>query len=265
MNSQHPALSKARARIDDMSAEPAVRRRMCAAAIFVLAALASGAASAFAVSPWRSVARGVEHLHFADADGEVFRFDLQLFDVGVVVPGAARPMTAAQVRQQRKAVLAINGGFFDTDGRSLGLRIAGGKTIIGLRPRVDWGILLVRPGQAAIVHSRDYVPAPEISAAVQVGPRVVIAGQVPRLKPQSSRRTAVAVDRSGRYLTVLATRARISAEALGAALARLGCEQALLLDGGPSTQLSAAVGDLALEVPGGYPVPDVLFIVPRGP
>ena len=220
-------------------------------------------APAPAAAPWRRIAAGAEHLHLDDLDGEALRFDLGLFDVGIVVPGAAQPLTAAHVRLQQRAVLASNGGFFDTEGRSLGLRIAAGKTVIGLRPRVDWGVLVIRAGRAAIVHSREYQPAPDITAAIQVGPRVLVQGQVPGLKPQSSRRTAVGVDRDGKHLTVLATRSRVSASELGETLRRLGCENALLLDGGPSTQLSAAVGDLALELPGGYPVPDALFIVPR--
>jgi hypothetical protein len=230
-----------------------------AIAVAFLAVMAPGSAG------WRRIGPGIEHRHVDDGDGEAFRFDLTAFDVQIDVPGAELPSTAAAARARAGAVLAVNGGFFDTSGRSLGLRIAGGKTVIGLRPRVDWGVLVVKAGRATIVHSRDWAPAADISAAVQVGPRVLVAGQVPGLKPQSSRRTAIGVDRSGRSLIVLATRARLPAAAVGAQLASWGCQDGLLLDGGPSTQLSAVVGALALELPGGYPVPDVLLIVPRSP
>jgi hypothetical protein len=33
-----------------------------------------------------------------------------------------------------------------------------------------------------------------------------------------------------------------------------------MLDGGPSTQLSAAIGTFEREIPGGYGVPDALVI-----
>lgn len=43
----------------------------------------------------------------------------------------------------------------------------------------------------------------------------------------------------------------------------LGCRDALLLDGGPSTQLSARVGPLSMDVHGGWGVPNGIGIVPR--
>lgn len=232
--------------------------------LLVVAVLALGSeTTAPAPAPWRRVEPGVEHLRLPEDEAELLRFDLDLYQVNVVVPGAGQPRTAAAVRAEQKAALAINGGFFDTDGRPLGLRIGDGKVILGLRRRVDWGVLLVRDGRAAIVHSRDYVADAGISAAVQVGPRILIEGQVPPLKPQSARRTAVAVDPSGRFLTIVVTRARASATGLGELLARLGFHHAVMFDGGPSTQLSASVGTFSLEVPGLYPVPDLLFVAPR--
>jgi len=46
-------------------------------------------------------------------------------------------------------------------------------------------------------------------------------------------------------------------------LAEGGFESALLLDGGPSTQLALDVGITHLDLPGGYAVPDLLLIVGR--
>jgi hypothetical protein len=45
-------------------------------------------------------------------------------------------------------------------------------------------------------------------------------------------------------------------------LAGLGNDRALMFDGGPSTQLSAAIGSFALEIEGGYAVPDALLVLP---
>ena len=99
--------------------------------------------------------------------------------------------------------------------------------------------------------------------AIQVGPRLLVAGQPLQLKPQIARRTAVALERSGEALTLVVVDEPIDANELAQSLASAGFDSALLLDGGPSTQLSVAVGDARADVPGGYPVPDLLVIVPR--
>src|SRR6185436_16652144 len=105
--------------------------------------------------------------HEPDLDGELLRFDLRRVRASVVVPGPRRPLTAARARSEAGAdtLLAVNGGFFDTAGASLGLRIVAGKVAQGLRPRVDWGVLLLREGAAAIVHSREYAPDPALLGA----------------------------------------------------------------------------------------------------
>src|SRR5213593_3978107 len=89
-------------------------------------------------SGWQAVAPGVEHLRIDEGDLqlELVRFDLARYRPEVVVLGAEGARTAAALRAEIGAVAAINGGFFDEQWRSLGLRIAGGKTVIGLRPRV---------------------------------------------------------------------------------------------------------------------------------
>jgi hypothetical protein len=212
---------------------------------------------------WQPVAAGVDMLTIVPGETQLIRFELARYRAEVLVPGADRPLTAAELREEGRAVLAVNGGFFDDRGRPLGLRIAAGRTVLGLRPRVDWGVLLLREGRASIVHSRDYVPDPTVKAAIQVGPRILVDGQPTRLKPQFSRRTAVAIDREGRSLTVAVSRRSVGADELAAALAALGFAQALLLDGGPSTQLSFELGRTSLEVLGGYPVPDGLLVKGR--
>lgn len=214
---------------------------------------------------WRTVAPGAEHLEIEE-DGlrvALLRFDLARFRPEVVVPGPEQPRTAAALREQAGAVAAVNGGFFDPQWRSLGMRIAAGKTLIGLRPRVDWGVLMVRGDRAQIVHSREFKPDPAIETALQVGPRLLADGQVLRLKPQSARRTAVALDRQGRSLTLVVTRTSTEAARLAELLLRLGFHSALMLDGGPSTQLSAAIGELRLDLTGGYGVPDGLVVRKR--
>jgi hypothetical protein len=211
---------------------------------------------------WQPIAPGAERLHL-DEEGlrvDLFRFDLARFRPEVVVPGPERPRAASALRAETGAVAVVNGGFFDEQWRSLGLRIAGGKTVIGLRPRVDWGVLLVRAGRAQIIHSKEFHPDPAVQQAIQVGPRLLAGGQALRLKPQSARRTAIALDREGRSLTLVIADAPADAQRLADALARLGFDAALMFDGGPSTQLAIELGELRLSLPGGYAVPDALII-----
>ena len=236
--------------------------------MLLLASLAP-ASSAPSPDPWATLAPGAEHLHVDDGNLDLFRFDLTRFRADVAVPGAGGPMTAAELRRESGAALVVNGGFFDTNGRSLGLRIASGRQIIKLRAVVDWGVLVIRDGRADIVHSRDFAaaaagaPNPPVTAAVQVGPRILVDGKPPPLKPQAARRTAVALDQSGRLLTIVIARSRMEAGALARVLERLGFDRALMLDGGPSTQLSAQLAAFSLEIAGGYAVPDLLLVRPR--
>jgi uncharacterized protein YigE (DUF2233 family) len=214
---------------------------------------------------WQRAAPGVETLAFEEGGTTVslIRFDLQRFRAEVVMLGPDHTKTAATLRRDLSAAAAINGGFFDDDRRSLGLRIAGGKTAVPLRRGVDWGVLVVRPGRAAIVHSRDFKPDARIEGAIQVGPRLVADGQPLRLKPQSARRSAVALDREGRTLTLVVSPGPIDAGRLAERLAALGFHSALLLDGGASTQVSAVAGAFTLDVAGVYGVPDALVVRPR--
>jgi exopolysaccharide biosynthesis protein len=215
-----------------------------------------------AADGWQRVAPGAETLTIEEQGlaADLIRLDLQRFRPEVVVLGPERVNTAAAVRRDLSAAAVINGGFFDVDRRSLGLRIANGKTVVRLRRGVDWGVLVLRPGRAEVVHSRDFKPDARIEGAIQVGPRLLAGGRPLRLKPQVARRTAVALDGEGRTLTLLVTRAPAEAGRLALLLQRLGFSSALLLDGGASTQISAAIGSFSLDVAGAYGVPDVLVV-----
>jgi hypothetical protein len=54
--------------------------------------------------------------------------------------------------------------------------------------------------------------------------------------------------------------APIEAGELAEQLAAAGFDSAILLDGGPSTQLSLHLGSAKIDLPGGYAVPDLLMI-----
>jgi uncharacterized protein YigE (DUF2233 family) len=219
----------------------------------------------FGAGGWQALAPGAD-AQTVEEDGarvDLVRFDLERFRPQVVVLGPERAATASALRRDLGAAAVINGGFFDEERRSLGLRITDGRTAVALRPRVDWGVLVLRRDRAEIVHSRAFRPDGRIEGAIQVGPRLLAAARPLALKPQAARRSAVALDRAGRKLTLVVSRSSIEAGRLAALLARLGFHSALLLDGGASTQISAAVGRFTLDVPGVYGVPDALVVRAR--
>lgn len=206
----------------------------------------------------------------AGVDAEVFIADLTKVRL-VALDARASDRSNAWVgtlRSESDAMVVVNGTFFATDGKPLGLLRQDDEELSPLR-QADWGVLEVDgTGRVRLVHTKDYVPSAEVEFAVQCGPRVVIEGKVPSLKPQSAHRTALCV-RSDHEVAVLVTRGPVRADALGTWLAApvsdggLGCSDALLLDGGPSTQLSARVGPVKLDIRGGWGVPNGVGIVAR--
>jgi len=194
-----------------------------------------------------------------------FRVDPRVHQFRVALAPSGTRDTVHSLARKNGLFLAVNASYFDENDKPLGLLIDKGVEKQGLR-KVDWGVFSVdRSGKASIVHTRDYQGSPKISAAVQTGPRLVVAGKALKLKPQIARRTAVCVDGSGLvvfliaeggvFLQDLAELLR-SSEGTGG----LGCRDALNLDGGPSSQGTFVMGKDSWDVYGGTSVPVVLGV-----
>lgn len=185
-----------------------------------------------------------------------------------VLQGETR--TTSRWRKDARAVAVINGGFFDKEGRTLGLRISDGKKKNNLHP-ADWGVFFLertRQGKLAakIVHTRDYKrnrnAARGITQAVQSGPRLVVNGKTTNLKPQTARRTGIGIQKDGKVIVAVSDSALLFEEwaKIWAQSDGLNCENALNLDGGGSTQLSLKTHTKSIEVTGAWPVPDVIVV-----
>jgi uncharacterized protein YigE (DUF2233 family) len=170
--------------------------------------------------------------------------------------------------EKTKAVAMVNGGFFGTDGKPLGLVISDGKQTNRLLKR-DWGVFFVKDNRASIVHSRNYKSNPRVTQALQVGPRLVVNGKRVKLKPQSARRTALGIMKDGRVvllvsegelsLTQLAETMRVPESQGG-----LDCPNALHLDGGGSSQMFVQTPQLQLNVEGSWNVPNGVGVFAAG-
>lgn len=172
------------------------------------------------------------------------------------------------LRAEADAHVAVNGTFFDGKNRPLGLLTSEGVTRSPLRT-ADWGVLTVDDtGIAALVHTRDFRAADTIDFAVQCGPRVVIDGMPPGLKLQVARRTGLCIQ-GPQQVALFVVGAPVEANTLAAWLARseagggLGCRDAVLLDGGPSSQLDTRQGTTHPSIRGGWGVPNAVGVVTR--
>ena len=175
--------------------------------------------------------------------------------------GTGSRLDAGGWRRLMAAIAAVNGGFFDPEGHSLGLRVAKGKRISRLR-QADWGVFFVRDRRAQIVHTRDFTSRRGVTEAVQCGPRLVVNGSPVHLKAQWARRTGIGVQRDGRVVIAIAD-GPLSFRgwaSLWAAKNGLNCRDALNLDGGGSTQLSLQTPKHTLHISGHVPVPDAVVI-----
>ncbi len=201
---------------------------------------------------------------------DVFVADLsRLRLVGIDARTEGRVVAPVEVlRAEADAHVAINGTFFDGERRPLGLLISEGVTNNPLRT-ADWGVLTVdNHGRAALVHTRDFRASDAIDFAVQCGPRVVIDAVPPGLKPQVARRTGLCIQ-TPTQVALFVVGAPVEANTLAAWLAEpeanggLGCGDALLLDGGPSSQLDTRGGATHPSLAGGWGVPNAIGVVNR--
>jgi exopolysaccharide biosynthesis protein len=166
------------------------------------------------------------------------------------------------------AALAVNGGYFDENGRVLGLRATRAHRFSSLR-QADWGVFSIVDDKPLVRHTRDAAKVVD-GFAVQCGPRLVVEGEPLTFKPGAHHRTAIGYDGND-WVSLLVTIDPIELEDLAAALAKpsdqggLGLIAALNLDGGPSTAMYVGgVHAVDWSIPSPTPVADAVAVVPRG-
>lgn len=174
------------------------------------------------------------------------------------------PREIEEWRKESKALVAINGGFFDAQDKSLGLRASGGKRLNALHGKA-WGVFYTRGKKnpkAQIVPTEKFAWKSDMREAVQCGPRLVENGKVLKLKFQWARRSGIGIQRDGKVVIALADSDVSLPEwaKFWAAPDALNCPNALNLDGGPSSQLSIQTPSRRLHLRSGRTVPDAILI-----
>jgi uncharacterized protein YigE (DUF2233 family) len=190
------------------------------------------------------------------------------------------PIGAATVRgwQERTgSILAVNGGFFESNNAPAGLLVADGE-VFGTSfdklnaPYDDYGGMFTVVGDAIgirLLAEVPYQPDEPLDQAVQGFPMLVTSGGRPvdfDLPGETARRTAVALDQSERVIFIVIDSAEISLSGLRdwlAAADELAISAALNLDGGPSTGMALAAGSWVVQRDSLTRVPSVIEAIPR--
>ena len=201
-------------------------------------------------------------LHWRDARGRPYR------SFGAL---------AAGLREQGgKLVFAINAGMYDTDFRPIGLHVEDGETLVklnsgeappGQTPVPNFykkpnGVFFVADGRAGILTAEAYAAtAPAARIATQSGPMLVIGGQLhPALIPggtDRTRRSGVGVcgegEGEGEVVFAISDGAVNFYDFALLFRDRLGCPDALFLDGGRGAGIhDPALGRNDTSWHGGY-------------
>ena len=196
-------------------------------------------------------------------EARVFRVDLSTASLSV---RDVNGRTLDRLRREEGASLAINAGFFDPAFAPEGLVVDAGRELSALVPGLSGGVLSI-DDRAAITATEDYVPTDAPDFAIQCRPRLVVDGarNIATDTGRLAARTALCVRDEGRTLDVVVVPTDVTIYALADALVAHGCDDALNLDGGPSTGVAwrDLAGAQALEPAG--PVRQAIVVhLPRG-
>jgi len=213
---------------------------------------------------WKSVGKG---LFYTEAKQEfkeqqtiilsVLKIDLKHNTIKPILSPDTK--TVRQMLKETKALAVINANFFDIDNKPLGLIFRDHKTLQKKKNISWWSVFCVQKKRASILHTQNYFPG-FCEQAIQAGPRLVVNGSVPKLKPQNSRASAVGINTEGYVFFVLANRP-ISIERFADFFQRpeaeggLATPWALNLDGGSSSQISIQTEKFNLHLPSLISVP----------
>lgn len=227
--------------------------------------------SAFSYAQWQPVAPGIEYQDLQSglltpwSHIHVFRIDLNKNQLSLITANSLGLKNASieQFGHHSKGLIAINGGFFDHQFRPLGLRINHKKIENPLKQISWWGIFYIKNNKAHITRLRHFQNN-NIDFAIQSGPRLIVKGKIPSLKPGLADRTALGITAQGKIIIVVSTNSVMSTHDLAHLLKSppLSCVDAINLDGGSSSQLYVNTKLFKLNVHGYSNVSDAVVVKP---
>ena len=222
---------------------------------------------------WQTLAPGIDYLDLNRtrltpwSHVHVFRIDLNKNTLDVVTAKDVRQNEASlhDLSTHSQALISINGGFFDEQYRPLGLRLGHQHRESQIKPISWWGIFYVANKRARVVQY-DALPAQNsLEFAVQSGPRLLVNGNILKLKPGHAERTALGITSDGRVIMVTTEHMPLTTSRLAQLMkqAPLHCDNALNLDGGSSTQLIANINEFHLNTAHFNKLSDAIIVKSR--
>ena len=204
----------------------------------------------------------------------VFDFEQARFAIRVAEQKAATGSPVADLLDRDDGVFVINGGFFERDGRDRlspsGLLIIDGKVIAEEHQRAGSGVIYVEADGVAIIQRKDFRDRSRVRHALQVGPLLVDPGGVKGIyKNDLERHNRSAICLRGTSFTAFVVEGGISLFQFADLLSLptdgggFGCDIAINLDGGPSTQAVLRAGKVRSEIAGGTTVENAIVVSRR--
>lgn len=221
-------------------------------------------------SSWRHLGDGIQYRRLDSVSltpwshVHVFRIDPSKNHFGLLMAKDFGKLHAsvAEFLEHTSANIAVNGGFFGERYEPLGLRIQDGVKRNSLKPISWWGIFYIKDGKAHISNIKHFSGNAGVDLAIQTGPRLLIHGRIPSLKPGRAERSALGITRKGKVILLVTENTPLSTRELAELMRAepIGALYALNLDGGSSTQLAAHIHGFSLRVHGFSEVADVLTV-----
>jgi len=179
------------------------------------------------------------------------------------------PLPLASWAERAGAQVAINGGFFDADGRSVALLVHDGQ-FEGSSYVGQGGMFAVSPEGAVWLQSladQPFDPNVPLAQALQGWPMLVKPGLGASYRAEDddrARRSALGLDHGGRVVLVVAAAPAFTLSEFSAwlAVADLELESAVNLDGGASSGLIVRSDSASERIEPFVPLPIVLLVLP---
>ncbi|WP_133126900.1 phosphodiester glycosidase family protein [Legionella nagasakiensis] len=224
---------------------------------------------------WRELAPGIQYRDLSSsllnpwAHIHVFRINLQKnqFDLVMANHLSRKHASTEEFAQHSNALIAINGGFFDKNYHSLGLRISNHQLHNPIKHISWWGVFYIKGQKPYLSAPRQFKNNHYVSFALQSGPRLLINGKIPSLKPGLAERTALGINSNDEVIILVTDNTPMTTKTLAEIMksSPLNCKEALNLDGGSSSQLTANIGSFQLNVHGFSNISDAIIVKPRLP
>lgn len=224
---------------------------------------------ALAASRWQKLTHGLGYQELRQGYApwshiHVFRINLDYHQLALVMAKdlALKHASADEYAKRSQSLITINGGFFDHNFEPLGLRINHHHEKNPLKNISWWGVFFIKNNKAFITSAKQFNQDQSIDFALQSGPRLLINGRIPPLKPGRAQRSALGITKEGQVIILITENAPLSTTELAQVMKAppLNCTDALNLDGGSSTQLHADVDAFKLTVHGFSNVSDAVIV-----